>query len=81
MSDRVCLNKVIPQAIMGGSCSAFLEERGVYTVLVGNLRERDHWVDPGVDLKIILRLISRNWDVGVWTVSSWLRIWTGGGHL
>ena len=22
-----------------------------------------------------------NWDVGVWTGWSWLRIWTGGGHL
>ena len=21
------------------------------------------------------------WDVGAWTVSSWLRIGTGGGHL
>jgi uncharacterized protein YbaP (TraB family) len=25
------------------------EGRGVYMVLVGNLRERDHWGDPGVD--------------------------------
>jgi hypothetical protein len=25
----------------------------------GNLRERDHWEDPGVDERIILRLIFR----------------------
>jgi hypothetical protein len=31
------------------------ERRGVYRVLVGNLRERDHWGDPGVDGMIIIR--------------------------
>jgi len=30
----------------------------------GNLRERDHWGDPGVDGRIILRWIFRKWDVG-----------------
>jgi len=47
----------------------------------GNLRERDHWGDPGADGIIILRWIFRKWDVGVWTGSSWLRIGTGGEHL
>jgi len=47
----------------------------------GNLREKDHWADPVVDRRIILRWIFRKWDVGVWTRSSWLRIWTGRGHL
>jgi hypothetical protein len=46
-----------------------------------NLRERDHWEDPGVDGRRILRRIFRRWDVGVWTRLSWLRIETGGGHL
>jgi len=32
-----------------------------------NLRERDQLVDPGVDGRIILRWIFRNWDVGLWT--------------
>jgi hypothetical protein len=45
------------------------------------LRERDHWGDPGVDGRIILRWIFRKWDVGVWTGLSWLGIETGGGHL
>ena len=30
----------------------------------GNLRERDHFVDPGVDGRIILRWIFRKQDVG-----------------
>jgi len=47
----------------------------------GNLRERDHLRDPSVDGRIILRWIFREWDVGVWTGSSWLRIGTVGGHL
>jgi hypothetical protein len=31
------------------------EWRGVYMVLVGNLRERDHLEDPGVERRTILR--------------------------
>jgi hypothetical protein len=49
----------------------------------GNLRERDHLGDPGVDRRIIIiiRWIFRKWGVGVWTGSNWLRIGTAGGQL
>jgi hypothetical protein len=57
------------------------ERRGVYRVLVGNLRERDHLGDQGIDGRIILRWIFRKWAVGIWTGSSWLEIETAGGHL
>ena len=40
---------------MGGTCSTYGENRGVDRVLVGNLRERDHLEDPGVDGMIILK--------------------------
>ena len=48
---------------------------------MGNMWERDHLGDPGVDERIILRWIFRKWDVGIWTGSSWLTIGTVGGHL
>ena len=37
--------------------------------------------DRGVDGRIILRWIFRQWDAGVWTGSSRLRTGTGDGHL
>jgi hypothetical protein len=40
-----------------------------------------HLEGPGVGGRIILKWIFRNWDVGVWTGSIWLRIGIGGRHL
>ena len=60
------------------------ERGGVYRVLVGKPEGKRPLGDPGVDGKIILRWIFRKWDSGMWglwTGSSWLRIWTGGGLL
>jgi hypothetical protein len=47
----------------------------------GNPRERDHWRDPDVDGRIILRWIFRKWEEVVGTEWSWLRRGTGGGRL
>jgi len=57
------------------------EERGCIGSWWRNRREGDHWRDLGVDGWIILRWISRRWDVGIWTGLGWPRIETGGGRF
>jgi hypothetical protein len=66
---------------MGGACSTCGEGEACTWFWWGNLRERDHLVDPNVDGRIILRRFLRKWDVGVRTGLSWLRIDTDGVHL
>ena len=51
------------------------DRRGVYRVLVGKPEGKRQLGRPRG------RWIFRKWDVGVWTGSNWLGIWTGGGHL
>ena len=57
------------------------EESGVYRVLVGKPEGRNHCGDLGKDEWIILRWISRRWDVGIWNGLGWARIGRGGGRL
>jgi len=59
-------------ARMGEGCTGFWS---------GNLRERDHWGDPDLDGRIILRWIFSKWEGVVGTGWSWFTIGTGGGHL
>jgi len=46
----------------------------------GNLRERNHLEDAGIDGRKMLRWIFRKWDVKEWTGSVWLGIGTGPGN-
>ena len=58
---------------MGQACSTYGgEEWRIQDFGWGNLREKDHLEDPGVNGRKILRRIFRKWDVGVWTGSMWL---------
>jgi hypothetical protein len=66
---------------MGGACSTYWESRSVYGVLGGNSERKRSLGRPRHMWGIILRWIFRNWDMGFWTSSRWLRIRTGGGHL
>ena len=60
MGDKIEKNE------MGGACSAYGgEERLIQGFGGGNLKERDHLGDPGIDGRIILRWIFRRWDEGV----------------
>jgi hypothetical protein len=52
-----------------------------YTVGIPSMRERNHWGDPDVDGRIILRWIFKKWEEVVGTGWSGLRIGIGGGHL
>jgi hypothetical protein len=47
----------------------------------GNVRERDHLEDLGVDGRIILKWVLKEWDGEAWTGMIRLRIRTGGGLL
>jgi len=47
----------------------------------GNLAERDHWEEPVVDGRIVLKWIFRKLDVEALTGWSWLRLGADGGHL
>jgi hypothetical protein len=57
------------------------ERRGVDRGLWGNLRERYHFGDSGIDGIVLLKWFFRKWDVWVWTGSIWLRVWRVGGPL
>jgi hypothetical protein len=57
--------------------TTYLEKEGWW----GNLMERDHLKDPGVEGKIKLKWIFEKWDGRAWTGSIWLMIGTDGGFL
>ena len=47
----------------------------------GSLKEEDHWGDPDVDGRMVLRRTFRKWEGRLGTGWSWLRTGTDGGHL
>jgi hypothetical protein len=59
---------------LAGQVELMGESRGAYRVFVGDLRERHYLEDHlGVNWRIILKLIFKNWDGESWTGLIWLR--------
>jgi hypothetical protein len=52
---------------MGGACSAYVEKRSKYRVLLRKPKGKNHLGDPDVDGRIILKWIFRKciWEVGL----------------
>jgi hypothetical protein len=69
LNDLYCspyIARVITSRMRWVGCVATIGRREACTGFWwGNLRERDHCGDPGVDGRIILRWIFWKWDVGV----------------
>jgi hypothetical protein len=58
----------VPYKQMGGACSSDGGREGCTRFWWGNLKERGHWGDPGVDGRIILRRIELAEDRYRWRV-------------
>jgi len=79
VNDLYCSPNIVrvikPRRMRWAGHVARIGEGETYTGFwCGNLRERDHLGDPGVDGRIILRSFFRKWVVGMWTGSRWLMV-------
>jgi hypothetical protein len=63
---------------MGRACAGMAKKRSTYSVLWGNLKERDRLEDLGVYERIILKWILRKQDATTWNGLALLWIATTG---
>jgi hypothetical protein len=50
---------------MGAACGAYWERRDAYTVLVGNMKKREHLENVDVDGTMILQWMLKKWVGGM----------------
>jgi hypothetical protein len=53
--------------IWAGHVAVIGDRRGACRAFVGDLMERDHLEDVGIDRRIILKWIFKKWDGETWT--------------
>ena len=58
---------------MSGQVACVGKKRNAYKYLVGNLKERNHLEDIGVDGRITLKRTLNKQDARVWASFIWLR--------
>jgi hypothetical protein len=68
VGDKIEKNEI------GGACSSDGGGEACTGFWCGNLRERDHWGDPGVDGRIILRWIFRKFVFGGGGGMDWIEL-------
>ena len=73
--------RVIKSRRIKWACSMYGGEERLYTILAEKPEGKRPFGRPRLRQSIILRWISRKWDIGVWTGSSCLRIGARGRHL
>jgi hypothetical protein len=64
---------------MAGHVTFLGEKRAHIEFCWENLKEIYHWKDICVDERLILKLILKKEDSGLWTGFTWLRVDTSGG--
>ena len=68
----------IKQNEMGWACGLYKGKKHTHRFRWGNLRERDHLEDQGIDGRFISIQILKKYDRRTWTGLIWLRIGTSG---
>jgi hypothetical protein len=64
-----------------GYVSGIGDRRCAYRVWWGDVKERNHLEDLGVDERILLKPVFKKWDGELWSGLIWPRIGTCGGLL
>jgi hypothetical protein len=78
----LCSGDQIKKNEMGWECGTYgIKGRCIQGFGEADLRDSDHLEDLGVDVRVIVKLILKQWDGEAWPRFIWLRIRKVGGIL